>query len=81
MPDQLLEFFTFLDELRRPYRVQQWGEQRWLFYWHPHAKNWVSLRPVTEADIAIMRQHALPPERAKLYDKAEARQREKRGIG
>lgn len=28
----------------------------WLFYWHPHYRNWVSLRKATDQDIAAISQ-------------------------
>ena len=42
--------FVFLDDRGCPYRCCMWGDQPWLFYWHPE-KHWVSLRPVTQGEI------------------------------
>ncbi len=42
--------FVFLDDTNRPIWCRMWGENPWLFYWHPD-KKFVSLRQVTQADI------------------------------
>ena len=48
--------FVFLDTYNRPYRCAKWGNQAWLFYWHPDNK-WVSLRPVTQMEIWNFQKH------------------------
>lgn len=58
--------FVFLDARSRPYRVQNWGGDLWLFYWRD--KRWVSLRRVTNDEAQTMSASALPPEQAALYD-------------
>lgn len=66
------EPFVFIDDNSRPYKALRWGGKWWLFYWHA-AKKWVSLRPVTGDELRLMRQRALPPEQAKLYDDLHAK--------
>jgi hypothetical protein len=67
--------YVFLDEIGRPFRITNWGEDVWIFYWHPDQK-WVSLRKATQQDIWDTQRRSLPPEEAKLYnDKSERDQR------
>ena len=42
--------FIFLDDHNRPFRCSADNDQPWLYYWHPN-NNWVTLRPVTQAEI------------------------------
>lgn len=52
MPLQKLDErgWIFLDEANRPYLVRMWGDNAWLFWWHPE-QHWVSLRQVTQSDV------------------------------
>ena len=31
--------------------MKRWGGDPWLFVWHTHAKNWVSVRKATDDDL------------------------------
>ncbi len=58
--------FVFIDDKSQPYYVRMWGNDPWLFYWHPD-KKWVSLRKLGQVEIWQMAARALPTEQAKLY--------------
>ena len=62
--------FVFIDDNSRPYKAMRWGGEWWLFYWHEGQKSWVSLRKASGDELRILRDRALKPERAKLYDDA-----------
>lgn len=57
--------FAFLDRQNRPYLCRMWGSQAWLFYWHPE-DHWVSLRPVTQAEVWSF-PHNLTAAQVQLY--------------
>lgn len=60
--------FVFLDRMDRPFKVQMWGEDAWVFYWNEGSQNWVSLRKLDPVDLPYFEQSKLPPEQAALYD-------------
>lgn len=68
MSEKTIEPFVFLDAMSRPYKVQMWGGELWLFYWNSGPQNWVSLRRVEPIDIPYFEQTKLSPEHAALYD-------------
>ena len=68
-------FLSVIDD--RPFKAARWGGEWWFFYWHEAQKSWVSHRPALPEELRLLRQRALPPEQAKLYDDMH----EKRQIG
>jgi hypothetical protein len=66
--------FVFLDVMARPYWCRAWGEDIWLFFWHPD-NHWVSLRPVREDEkerLFSMR-NLLPVEHQEAYHNTHER--------
>lgn len=57
--------FIFLDGRGRPYLCALWGENPWLFYWHPD-NHWVSLRQVSQSEIWSM-PHNLTADEQDVY--------------
>lgn len=64
--------FVFLDDAQRPYRVMDWEDKTWIFYWHPDGK-WVSLRKATFPEVICLAEKALPQEQAQLYHDEHAK--------
>lgn len=62
--------FVFLDNSNRPYRCAMWGNEPWLFYWHPD-KKWVSLRTVSQFEVWTFQSHELPKEQQEMYLKED----------
>lgn len=62
--------FVFLDMANKPYRIAMWGNEAWLFYWHPD-KKWVSLRPITQSEVWNFQKRELPKEQQLLYLKGD----------
>ena len=64
--------FVFIDDASRPYRVMDWNDETWLFYWHPDGK-WVSLRKATFAEVILLSTKAIPAEQAQFYHDEHAK--------
>lgn len=62
--------FVFLDDTNRPYLCAMWNDSPWLFYWHPD-NHWVSLRPVTQAEIFGFPNNLTPGEQQAYWDQHE----------
>lgn len=58
--------FVFIDENHTPFHVRMWGENAWLFRWHPDGM-WVSMRTVTQGEVFSMSPNKLSPEEAQKY--------------
>ncbi len=59
--------FVFIDAQSRPYYCKLWEDEIWLFRWNDLAKHWISLREVTEWELPIYEQLAIPEDQAKIY--------------
>lgn len=59
--------FVFLDERPWPYLVSKISGEWWLYYWSDSGKNFVTMRPLTPAEVERFRPLALTPEKAELY--------------
>ncbi len=58
-------FIAILNE--QAYLVRMWGERPWLFEWHEHAKNWMSLKALNQTEIWMIHAHVISDEQAEIY--------------
>lgn len=57
--------FVFRDAIGRPFRVQIWSDDPWLFYWRD---GWISLRKLTQLEVWQFEKDAIPKEEVeRLY--------------
>ncbi len=64
--------FVFIDEKFDPYFVHNTArsgepEVWWLHYWHSHAREWITLRKITELEREAFRLRAIASDHAELY--------------
>lgn len=61
--------FVFIDNNNRPYWCRLYYGSPWFMYWHDAQKSWVTLKKVTELDVAFANGHKISEEMAEHYHK------------
>jgi hypothetical protein len=64
--------FVFVDDASVPYLVRRLGGEPWLCYWHAD-RHWVTLRKLTQEEVARFGSRALPAHQAELYHELQRR--------
>lgn len=58
--------FVFIGNDQKPYWCRTYDKEAWLLWWHPD-KKWVTKRKVSQSEVWLFNEGALPNEEAQLY--------------